>query len=295
MAFFKKLYEFLENKIYRWVVYPTFPRVDAIKEPAFIVGSARSGTTILGRLLEQHPKIAYLNEPGRIWHYEPRTGIWSRHARRRGGRLRFGAGDIPPKKAARIKRAFAVEQWLQNGEILVEKLPVNSYRIPMLLDLFPDARFIHMLRDGIEVAYSIAECFTNRIWWRGIKWELLAETARDQGDEELLQYCTNPVHKGLLEWRLATQSVRRAFDELPADRCLDVRYEQLVEVPLHVCAQLERFLGVELASEMHEFAMNQISRRSPRRDYVPLTPAMEQMAGDLLVELGYEHHDTSHV
>ena len=105
------------------------PGTGALVRPVFVIGCGRSGTTVLGQILGRHPRLAYLNEPRDIWLYEPRTDIWSASAHARRGRLRLSADDVQPAAAARIRRAFAAEVRLQRAERLVEKLPINAFRV----------------------------------------------------------------------------------------------------------------------------------------------------------------------
>ncbi|MBN1225030.1 MAG: sulfotransferase [Candidatus Aminicenantes bacterium] len=39
--------------------------------------------------------------------------------------------------------------------VLIEKLPINNFRLNLILRIFPDARFIHIYRNGLEVARSM--------------------------------------------------------------------------------------------------------------------------------------------
>ncbi len=271
------------------LVYRLFPIHGQIEHPIFIIGCGRSGTTILGRILEQHPRLAYLHEPRYIWLYEPRTDIWSKQARANGGRLMLTSSDITPTVAQKIHRAFAVEVCLQNARFLVEKLPINCFRLDFIYRLFPDALFIHLIRNGIEVAESIdRRCEVGR--WFGYqdsKWRFLVEYARQRGEDSLVNLCQDNFSRGLLEWRLSLSTAIESLSKLPNDRHLEVRYEQLLESPSKVCNSLEHFIGVETSERMHEFALSNISRRSPPVTHQALNAHNALIAEDLLVSLGY--------
>jgi hypothetical protein len=240
-------------------------------------------------MLEQHPKLAYLNEPRSIWLYQPRTDIWSDKARLRKGQLRLTASDVTATAASRVPLAFAVEVRLQNAQRLVEKLPVNGFRIGFITQLFPDALFVHLVRNGIEVAHSIAQFaeVTPKSGHMGYKWQLLTEYARERGEDRLIDLCTNNFLRGLLQWRLSISSALQELSSLHDDRKLEIRYEKLLQDPLGVCDLLESFIGVEPDIRMRQFAVNHIARKSPQGDTASLTPAMRLIAGDLLAQLGY--------
>jgi len=271
------------------MAYRTFPDWTVLKQPVFIVGCGRSGTTVLGELLGQHRRLAYLNEPRHIWFIEPRTDVWTERARERKGAIRLTARDVKPAVAAQIRREFAVAVRLNHGTRLVEKLPINSFRIDFINQIFPDAMYIHLIRNGIEVARSIASLAGRNEWQGhdGYRWQLLAALAREHGDEQLVELCHDHFHRGLLEWRLSVTAAREALDAIPQNRRLEIRYKGLLRQPLTTCTLLEDFIGVEPSEEMRQFAKDRIARRSPPADTGALTPAGRYIAGDLLAELGY--------
>jgi hypothetical protein len=265
------------------------PGTDALVRPVFIIGCGRSGTTVLGEVLGQHPALAYLNEPRDIWLHEPRTDIWSTGARARGGRLRLSGDEVEPSSAARIRRAFAAEVRLQRAERLVEKLPINAFRVGWLAGIFPDALFMHLIRNGLEVAASIARQ-AERAQWFGFadyKWRLLTDHARERGEAGLLGLCTDGFRRGLLEWRLSVSTALEDLAQLPAERRLEVRYEELVEQPVAVCERLEAFIGIRHDPAMTAFALVELGRRPPPPDPVPQPQEAQRIAGDLLARLGY--------
>lgn len=265
------------------------PGAGALIRPVFVIGCGRSGTTVLGQILGRHPALAYLNEPRDIWLYEPRTDIWSAKAPARGGRLRLSSDDVEPATAARIRRAFAAEVRLQRADRLVEKLPINAFRIGWLAGMFPDGLFVHLIRNGLEVAASIARQAERAQWFSfaDYKWRLLAERAREWGEAGLVDLCTDGFRRGLLEWRLSVSTALDDLAKLPAERQLEIRYERLVDQPVEVCRRLEAFVGIRHEPAMAAFAQAELSRRSPQPDLVSLPPDAQRIAGDLLARLGY--------
>jgi len=266
-----------------------FLRNAAVDRPVFIIGCGRSGTTIMGEMLSKHPALAYLFEPRDIWSYEPRTDIWSERAEQLGGRLQLGADDMRPETTAKIANAFGAELWLQRGTVLVEKLPINSFRIAYIRAMFPDARFIYLLRHGLEVARSIAKLAPRGLWFghNDYKWRLLSDLAQKSGDARLVELCTSDELRGLLEWRLSFLAARAALQRLPRGRWIEIRYEDLVAEPLAVCRQLEAFLGLPPSDAMRRFASVELGRRSHAASVGDLSPEAREIAGDLLAELGY--------
>ena len=62
---------------------------------------------------------------------------------------------MAPDAADRLRTAFARVQASAGGDCLVSKRIANNRRIPVLVEAFPDARFVNLVRDGRAVAYSL--------------------------------------------------------------------------------------------------------------------------------------------
>jgi len=112
---------------------------------AFIIGSPRSGTTILMEILDKHAQI-------RQW-YEPYF-VWDRYFRDFPDDERRPE-DCTQKVRHQIHRDFSRFQKKTGCELVVDKSPPNSLKIPFILEIFPRAKFIHILRDGRDVTLSI--------------------------------------------------------------------------------------------------------------------------------------------
>lgn len=111
----------------------------------FIVGSPRSGTTILGNILNGHQKISQWYEPYFIWDHYFRHYPDDKRTRK----------EVTPKIKHQIYSAFLKFKKKTGNKIIVDKSPRNSLKIPFILGVFPNARFIHLLRDGRDATLSI--------------------------------------------------------------------------------------------------------------------------------------------
>jgi len=266
-----------------------------LTRPVLVVGCGRSGTTILGETLGAHRDAAYLHEPRDIWLYDRRTDIWSRRAEWRGGRLCLGAADVDPVIASKIARAFAAELRLRGARRLVEKLPINAFRIAYLAAMFPDALFVHVIRNGQDVARSIGRLAERGQWFGrdGYKWRLLAQHAEANGLGPLVGLCMSADLRGLLEWRLSVRAAREELAKLPEERRLEIRYEDFVDRPAAACERLARFAGLPPGPDLPAFANAKLGRRSDSTERARLTPEALRVGGDLLAELGYLQADRS--
>jgi hypothetical protein len=147
----------------------------AIKSPIFIVGCPRSGTTWLQSLLSTHPQIASFPESHFFAHLIPSVWLWrisgvaSRRVKRRFQEYlqELGGGELQkymPKFAMfphQYVRAFMkllndlTKQ--QNKLLWLEKTPGHLHYINCIERFIPDAKFIHIIRNGTDVVASLYE------------------------------------------------------------------------------------------------------------------------------------------
>jgi hypothetical protein len=118
----------------------------------FILGSPRSGTTLLGEILAGHPSIAYWPEPYFVWDYHFRNAAHDERSQQ----------DASLRVADQIRRDFTNYRRKKSRDILVEKSPRSSLKIPFIHRIFPEARFIHILRDGRDATLSIHKQWQRR-------------------------------------------------------------------------------------------------------------------------------------
>lgn len=139
--------------------------------PFFVVGSARSGTTLLRLMLNSHPDVAVPPESRFVTElYEQDEVDAEETLRALGEHHRFGAWELPLEdvraelgKSGRVRfvevvsaayRAYAeAHDKVRWGD----KTPRYVEHIPLIAGLFPDARFVHLVRDGRNVALSYAD------------------------------------------------------------------------------------------------------------------------------------------
>jgi hypothetical protein len=215
-----------------------------LRNPVFFVGSGRSGTTLLARLLARHPDIAvYPYEANDLWH--PATYPWA------SSRL-----DVPPiwvdpetytrislehrtaSDDRRLKATFGAYQALRRASTFVNKSVLITFMMGYVVELFPDAKFIHLVRDGRAVALSFA----------------LKEKEKMARDRELYRargYTLDTdelIDVFAVHWQQHIDEVERQNERLSlsaAGRILEVRYEALCAQPARELDAVARFVGVE--------------------------------------------------
>jgi hypothetical protein len=172
-------------------------------------------------MLDSHPRISCGEEThflrdletvvGRHWHLMASYGIerawWLEH-------LRGFYADFQSEALARSGKA----RW-------AEKDPTYTLLLGFIEELFPDALYVHLLRDGHDVVAS----FRDRWGYRSA-----ARAART-------------------EWARYVEAARALSRRIGPDRFIELRYEQLVADPEAQARRLFDFLGESFAPEVLDF------------------------------------------
>lgn len=265
----------------------------------FLTGCGRSGTTILGELLDQHPDVVYLNDRFDLWvEALPRADIWGFSKQLSTGAdhprsIELTAQDLeePGVQEAIDLIRTRLDRERGDAPVLIEKLAINNFRLGFLHAAFPEAAFINITRNGIEVAASIARKIESGQWFgeRDRKWTLLCEHADRVGLGDLARTCESPLERGLLEWRMSVDAARTFFSSAPGVRAIRVTYEQLLSDPREIAGMLAWFLDLPDHSRMEDWAAQNIARRSPAATEADasIIRAAERIAGPTLRRLGY--------
>ena len=266
-------------------VYAGLP-FPGLSRPIFIIGCGRSGTTILGTSLSRHRRVTYLNEPRHLWFSAfPETDVWTSKAGARGGRLVLTEADVDLRKSMKLRRLFQAQTVLTRRPVLIEKLPINTFRLEFIHRIFPEARFIHLFRNGLEVARSIQKESERGKWFGAdsYKWRRLAEYAQGREDtRDLPARCTNFYEMGLLEWRLSTEAVVAFLRRLPDTAFTEVSYDEFLANPIESVSHLQEFVGVDRDPGVEAFVRRAVTRKSSKLGQAPLSELDRMIGGNLL-------------
>lgn len=271
----------------------------------FIVGAPRSGTTLLQNLLGAHPLVAtsqetdlfdqYVNTLRGLWEWQlpPNAEEWKRR-RHKGLPAILTEEEFEAILAGLIERVHAATMALKpRAQVLLEKVPGYSLHGDLILRYVPHARFIHLVRDGRDVATSTLRA--SRGWGR--------------------RWAPDTAEAASAQWRDHVLAARTIADS--TDRYTEARFEELSsDGGPELLQRLFSFCEIEATSaECREIVSanpssllwsGEVARRLGRapdepegfsgeggvgawreelgaRDRI----AFERQAGDLLSELGY--------
>ena len=246
--------------------------------PIFIIGCGRSGTTLLGELFAKHPELSYRYEPYHRWAaVDPITDFLQLYSRGEHHCL-LDASSVTARTQLRFGRLISAP----TGLTLVEKSPVNSLRIDYLESLEPDARFVHIVRDGVDVVRSIEKVagITRRMafrpplndWW-GVgdtKWTALELDRRKAGyhPEEARQLTTDS-QRGAYEWLLSLHEIEARRTRL-GSRLVEFRYQDLTESPRETLRAVMESLALTCPNSWLGEAAARVSPVRGRGDGKPL-------------------------
>lgn len=277
--------------------------------PVFLVGCGRSGTTILTRILGRHPNIVALNEARDRW-YIINPAIDEIALYGIAGRLDLAAGDA--SEGAKARRRIITAPLRRHGSaVVIEKSPSNIFRIPWLRELFPQCRFINLVRDGGAVAASIVALaerndylispIARRNQWWGLNYckrDLILDRAASCGLLSKPPKASAPesldATAAVVEWIMSIDAAEEAKSTLPPDRFLTVRYEALVADPVCEVGRICDFIGVPKEPLNALVTSVNLDTAVPRARL--LTKNVDSVAGremqQRLIRLGYASGET---
>lgn len=268
--------------------------------PVFISGCPRSGTSLLGTALGAHPEICSVpesqfkiealsglsldSEVGRYWDAieksirTRRFRSWSKCLERVDPAAASGAGSFADVVDL-VVRAYAAGSGKPQASVWADDTPSNKNFLATLFRLFPNAKAIHIVRDGRAVANSVQQ--------------------RDWGPN-------TAFFAGL--WWLAHISLALAAEQkFPPERIRRVHYEALALRPRETLTELCEWLGIGFSDQMLDASFykpdsrsakfNPLTKQAPRADRVEawresLSPReieiFESVTKEMLEYLGYD-------
>lgn len=277
----------------------------------FVVGCPRSGTTLLQRMLDGHPQLAVAYDtlfiPAVVRRQKDKNPpvspelINNIHDFKR-----FSRFGLPPDVLDNLQ--FKAQDYSQLVSLIYdefarmhgkslggEKSPGYVRHMPLLQGLFPQAKFIHLVRDGRNVALSLLD-------WGKQKKRIKGPAKKYQLWDE------SPVAVSALWWVYKASRGRRDAPKIGPEAYTEVRYESLVAEPETELRKLAEFLELPYSPDMVNFYEGKTKSEpglSAKSAWLPATKGIrdwriamsnedlelfEALAGNCLLEFGYDLH-----
>jgi hypothetical protein len=224
-----------------------------MKAPIFIVGANRSGTTLLRLLLNAHSEISIPDEINYFYGFDWSVSYknWQSPSLSRPAFEAFvdrflttnepkvpglDLSSLRPKILngpidLRQPYKLLLEHWAQfNGKVRWgEKTPGNIYHAQILLDMFPDATFIHLIRDPRGGVASM---------------------------KRVAFYTEDAVFNALNRHKVMTHGRTYFHTHVPAEQRIEIRYEDLVVDPRQTLKKICSFIQVPYEETMLRFHLD---------------------------------------
>ena len=286
-----------------------------LNTPIIIFGTGRSGTTIFQQMLSRHPNLAWLSP---TLHFFPkRLGL---------NKLFMYLMDSPPLENLLRKNIDASEGYplwdvlvrgfntpcrdLLASDVSIKakkhisetlsKLTTNKRnrlllkitgwsRTGYLNETFPDAKFIHIVRDGRAVANSLI----NTGFWLGWggpekwRWGPLPEAYYD----EWLKYDRSFIVMAAIQWKILMDASEKAIKHLDQSKLLEIKYEDLCINPIQLFKKVRAMMdrGFSLPPSLQQNMYHLIDTNNKYRDELSLSQqtALNVVLSSHLQKYGY--------
>jgi len=262
---------------------------DELKPPIILFGNFRSGTTMLQKIIAAHPDVVALYEPVGLWLYADPSR----------DNDEFDEGDATDRVKRYIRGRFLKYQQANGNRIIVEKTPHNILKIPYVRAVFPEARFIYIVRNPLSFISSVELKWQRPVATRRIRKRLkttpitqlhhyVGRLLKQQWNSRVLKrkYLPmwgpryNGIHRDLKEvdlltviarqWARASAKAEKDLAQFEPGKVLRLRYEDFVEDPLagleRICEHCDLEMTTELARQVREMVKTDRMNKWERLD-----------------------------
>jgi len=245
----------------------------------FVVGTGRCGSTLIHEILARHEGAGFVSNLEDRLPWLSGLGRWNNQlfaatsgAFTRKGRLRFGpseayrligrevspiyenscrdltAADASPWLTSRFRLFFEGRAEAQKRSVFLHKY-TGWPRIGFFAEIFPDAKFVHVVRDGRAVANS----WLQMPWWGGYRgpenwlWGELPTAYEEEWRDSGRSFC----RLAAIGWKILMDAFGEVETTIPPERYMRLRYEDVLEAPEVFLRRVLEFGGLPWSTQFN--------------------------------------------
>jgi len=224
----------------------------------FILGNPRSGTSLLRLMLNSHPFMTAPPESGFLHWWYSKYGAWNLHDAKAVARIQEFVNDLLTSRKIetwKIDKEELIKFIMQHqpatygelGSLVYEYWSTLDHKVPQvildknnyyihylndLLSIWPEAKFIFLIRDGRDVACSYLD---------------LQKLDSQSPYKPKLPVTIEAI---ATDWLKNNQEIYEFLSTLPKERWLMLKYEDLVTRTREELTAVTSFLNIEFSDQM---------------------------------------------
>jgi len=292
--------------------------LNELKPPIILFGNTRSGTTIVQKVMCEHPDLVDWYEPCSLWLY---ADPGRKHDE-------FNENDATDKVKRYIRKRFLKYQKQNGNRIVVEKTPRNILKIPYVRAIFPEAIYLYLVREPFSFISSVELKWQSPLSKRGIgRWlrttpgtqlyfyagQFIDRFVRKNILKKQYISIWGPRYNGILQdlktldmltvvarqWAVGSRKAEQYLLRFAPGQVLRLKYEDYVTNPVAETERICTFCGLEMIPAMRRAATEWVRsdlqdewKRFEPQELVPIVPEiydeMRRHGYELPVEIAAE-------
>mgnify|MGYP000259423614 CR=1 FL=1 len=205
-----------------------------LRSPVFIIGTGRCGTTLLVDMLKTHTQLAgFPSEANELWHpkshpFEKRSIETPPITENPKQFTKLSIENWPTNHEQTIKQAFqGFFNIRAKSKLFFSKSAMTAFMVPKIKEIFPDALFIHLFRNGTSVVESLVKKECHRFIDR--------YSDKSVFEANCAQYWNDCI--------LEIEKQKETY--LNSDNYMEFSYERLCEQPRTILQDISAFINVD--------------------------------------------------
>jgi len=248
-------------------------------QPVIIIGAPRSGTNMLRDMLVELSGVG-------TWPCDEINYIW-RHGNVCHSSDQFTQEMATPKEQEYIRSQFGKLVYTKNLDTVIEKTCANSLRVSFVDKILPEAKYIFIVRDGMDVVGSALQRWTASLdinyvlqkaryvppmdlpyymlrYMAHRMYRLISRDNRlalwgpvmDNTDELLKRY--NLTEVCALQWKACVNQAEHNLTRLAPEKVITIKYEEFVRDPVTEFSRLADFLNKDVPDTVNDYLRSNI-------------------------------------